>query len=578
MDTTTLHLSASVRFILAMLRLATSMEEYIGRSIIDILKSQYPEMTQEMAQDPEYQENPGASIGHDLMNIAMRQLQHNPQSAFDAIQDFLVYLVQSDFDFKKKTKKGNPGAATWRAALNNIKSNVRTRSMSSSMKQYKRGEISNEERYADLKYQKVQAERGNKRYEWTEEMESELKDLEKKLEAELKEEKEKRTVGDIEPTKLRRKNIRQKSLDEAYGQRGEGGGAPEGGEGRIPDPGESLTGMPLDEKAAQKSFMDTLDQIVPDLKDELPLTTIMYQGQTRRIPAQRFLFEFVYEHGGLGGFSSNIKQNMGQSTEFLKFLKGITTSNRGDAEQAQFILDSKAPVSQHKLEGSKSKEKDRWPAFVGELRRDLLESIQEFTKEFMSNEEFDTLWEEFFRDITPKKAEQTQLLEEASRIGEQRKIDLRKVLRDRERNKKGLLSPAEKEKLIKLERRLTSDINEEYNKEMLEFKRNLAEFRVKQSEYIDMPEEKRPKIKRPQVPEKPLSLDEQLKLTELESGDVIRDEVEDELEEKKRRELEKQSKPKSGETLTAPISEIVEEKLASIASRLMKKTPLVLWA
>src|SRR5512135_2790394 len=75
-----------------------------------------------------------------------------------------------------------------------------------------------------------------------------------------------------------RQKKREKGVDEAYGQRPEGGGAPEGGEARMPTDPESLLGKALDDKAAVKE-----------------------------------LFDLIFEDN-IGSFGSDIKENMGQAS------------------------------------------------------------------------------------------------------------------------------------------------------------------------------------------------------------------------------------------------------------------------
>jgi len=118
-----IQLASSTRFILAMFRLiAAAFEDGVGRGVISILKKQYP--------DADIDANP-SQVGNKLMNIVKKQVQGSETDAQDALQDFLRYLVESEFDFTK-------GSKTWREAINNIYSNARTKAISYSMSKMKK--------------------------------------------------------------------------------------------------------------------------------------------------------------------------------------------------------------------------------------------------------------------------------------------------------------------------------------------------------------------------------------------------------------------------------------------------------
>lgn len=511
------RLSASTRFILAVLRLSADIADGFGRAVISILQKQYPDMKREMAEDPQYKENAAASIGHKMIAIARKQLQYNEQDAYDAIQDLLTYIASSKFDFKAETKKGKPGAPTWRAALNNIYANLRSRAMSHSFKKFKSGKFTDEERYADMLWRRNQVIQGNKRYEWSDDDDDEIEKLGKALLSRGVD------VKKIVPTKLRRKNVRDKSLDEAFGKRGEEGGAPEGGAGRIPQGMETKEGMANDEKAAKKSFLETLDKLVPDMKSSFPLTA-------EKLPAQRFLFDFIFEEDGSGTFLPDIKANMGQATDFRNYLEEISMRAGPNAKEAKAILDRYGK---------------RWSGFVGDTRMRLMKSIQDFVEQYLPEDEYEQLWNEFFSDVTPQGAEKAQSKGEADQLSYQRGLDLRKILRQQEREKVGLLSPKDKKDLNNLRQRVQKEIQEEYQDRMLEWDKYMD----KMMQFSDMPAEKQPKFKRPTKPKKPLTLDEQLKAIMAEHGEDIKRGVDAELKEDLSKEEQKEKEKELAESI-----------------------------
>ena len=544
------RLSVSTRFILAVLRLSANIAEGFGGAVVEILRKQYPEMLKEMKEDPQYKENPGASIGHKMVAIARKQLQYNEQDAYDAIQDFLVYITSSKYDFRAETKKGRPGASTWRQALGNIYANLRSRSMSHSFKKFKAGKFTDEERYADMLWRRNQVISGNPRYTWGDEDDDELGKLGRSLlsrDVDLKK---------IIPTKLRRKNTRDKSIDEAFGKRGEEGGAPEGGLGRIPQTTETPSGMPVDEKAAKKSFLETLDRIIPDLKDNLPLTA-------ENLSAQRFLFEFIFDDEGSGTFLPDIKANMGQATDFRDYLEMIATGKCIDCEGKGC---EKCKGTGQRPVGPKAKEAQaildrygkRWSGFVGDTRVRLMKSIQKFTEEYLPDHEYEQLWNEFFTDVSPQAVEKAQKRVELEQLSYQRGLDLRKIVRMQEREKLGMLSEKDKQDLTKLRQKVMKEINDEvtektteanhkHEKSLEKYNKALDSYMAKRVQVQHLPPEKQPMLDRPTRPKKPdpaeiraavPSLDEQLKAVMTEKGKDITRGAEEEFKEQLQREEE----------------------------------------
>lgn len=577
------RLSASTRFILAVLRLSYDIlqanKEGWGKAILNILQDQYPNMKEEMAEDPQYRENPAAAIGNKLFAIARKQMQYREVDSQDPVNEFVAYIsaqvdpktkqvIKPAFDFKKPTKKGRPGAATWREALKNIYSNMRTRAISRSYKDFKAGKHTDEDLYADMLWRKNQTknnyqwtendknrlealkktlvtqnvdvskmvptrlrdkngvtpedlyadmlwrENQAKSRQWTENDENELEALEKTLVT------QKVDVNKIVPTKLRRKNVRDKSIDEAFGKRGEEGGAPEGGAARIPQENTSPGGMALDDRAAKKSFLEALDKILPDLKRELPLT------DQDKLPAQRFLFNFIFEEN-VGTFMPDIKANMGQASEFHDYLADIAKGVGPNAKEARAILDRYG---------------NRWSGFVGDTRKRLMNSIREFVEKYLPEDEYEQLWNEFFSDITPARIERFEEKQILESMRVQREKDLRKMLRFQEREKLNMLDGKEKADFKKLRQRVIKEINDEVAEKVKDANakhvKNLVKFEKAKDVYLNnmmrvqhLPLEKQPRFVRPIKPVKPdpaairdsiPSLDEQLKAVMVVEGEDIK--------------------------------------------------------
>jgi hypothetical protein len=353
---------------MAMMRLYADIESGFGRSIVNILKKQFP--GQEIDVQP-------ASIGHKLMAIARKQLQNNDADAQDAIGDLLSYLatgskyetdgegkVQRDeegkpierkeskpWDFTKDTK-------TWQEALDKIYSNLRTTAMSRSFKKTDRMK-------------------------------------------------------------------KERTIDEAYGSRGDGGGAPEGGEGKMPTPEDTSLGKALDDKAAVKEFIDLMDEHVPTLRGKLS-------------PEQKALFDLIFEDE-IGSFGSDIKENMGQASALKEKLE------KGSPEE-KAVYDKNAK---------------RWSGFVGDTRKKLLDSIWDYIEKEMTPQEFRILKETFFADTDASSVRKREKEKAQSKVDYQRGIDLRKVLRMRAKEKDGSLPEKDKKSLDNLVKKLEGELKKE---------------------------------------------------------------------------------------------------------------------
>lgn len=211
-----------------------------------------------------------------------------------------------------------------------------------------------------------------------------------------------------------RQKKREKGVDEAYGQRPEGGGAPEGGEARMPTDPESLLGKALDDKAAVKEFIDLIDEHVNDLKGTLS-------------PDTRALFDLIFEDN-IGSFGSDIKENMGQAS----------------------ALKDKYPDLYKKHE-------KRWSGFVGDLRKKLLDEIWKYLDEYMEPAAYDQLKETFFGDVDPSAVRRMEKKKVQDKLDYQRGIDERKVSRFKWKEQQGTLTPAEKKSYDSLKKKLVKE-------------------------------------------------------------------------------------------------------------------------
>jgi len=211
-----------------------------------------------------------------------------------------------------------------------------------------------------------------------------------------------------------RKKKRERSIEQAYGQRPEGGGDPEGGEGRMPTDPESLLGQALDDKAAVKEFIDLIDEHITDLKGTLS-------------PDSRALFDLIFEDN-IGSFGSDIKENMGQAS----------------------ALKDKHP------ELFKEHEK-RWSGFVGDLRKKLLDEIWKYLDEYMEPAAYDQLKETFFGDVDPSAVRRMEKKKVQEKLDYQRGIDERKVSRFKWKAEQGKLSPSEQKSYDTLKKKLEKE-------------------------------------------------------------------------------------------------------------------------
>ena len=415
------RISSSIRLAYVMYRLAADIETQFGQYILDILNRQYPEGKDENKLS-------ATQIGHIMVNAAKKELQNDYEASLDAVQDFLFKIMKRadrpEFDFKAKTKSGKPGARTWKAALNNMLSNVRTTAMSTSMRRFQ-SKLSPEEEYADLLFKKQnqgktpvpgsmdEHVKQQKRFlkPWTPEDTKRLKTLEKALEQEGIDPKT------IKPAIGKYKGQREKSIDDAFGTRGEDGGDPSGGEGRIPDMGEGIGGA-LDEKAAIKEFMDLLSVEIPNLRKTLSTE-------------EDALFDLIF-YEDVGSLGSDIKANMGQASEFKDKLM--------QTPEGQAIV---------------QKNDKRWSGFVGDTRKRLLVKINDFVENVLSPAQQRVLYDTFYSDTTEGDVDALADKKEQEKLGYQQGIDERKIARWKwEIQNIGPLSPKDQKSYTALMRKL----------------------------------------------------------------------------------------------------------------------------
>jgi hypothetical protein len=362
------RISASIRLIYAMFRLYADIETGFGKAIIDILKKQYPD--QNVTASP-------ASVGHKMMAIAKKQNQQDPQRSMDALQDFLTYIsTGSEFE---KNDKGEYVYETDPETGKKERVPRRNPSPWNFRKDFDTWEEALNAIYSNIRLRGITHSKG-----WT--------DSQKKT----------------------------KDIDKAFGTRPEGGGAPEGGEGKIPTPTDTPLGKALDDKAAIKEFIDLIDSYIPELKASLT-------------PASRALFELVFDDN-IGSFGSDVKENMGQASA----LKDKLLST----ESGKKIYEANAK---------------RWAGFVGDTRKKLLNEIWSFIDKNMTPGDYEALRETFFSDTSPRDVKTFQKKKEQERVDYQRGLDERKYGREKWKDLNGLLDEKGKKSFKNLEDKLKKE-------------------------------------------------------------------------------------------------------------------------
>ncbi len=362
--------AASIRLIYAMLRLSADIETGFGQAVVQILKKQYP--------DQDVTANP-SQVGHKMMAIARRQNQNDPQRAMDALQDFLTYISTGSAYEKEAGPKG----------------------------QYvyeKDPETGEEKRVPRTKAAPFDFTKGNDTWE------DALDDIYSNI-------RRKGMSNSMTWTKAQK---RTKDIDKAFGARPEGGGAPEGGEGRMPTPTDTPLGQALDDKASIKEFVDLIDSYLPELKASLS-------------PASRALFDLVFEEN-VGSFGSDIQENMGQASALKEKLMATP--------EGQKIYETNAK---------------RWSGFVGDTRKKLLNEVWSFIDTHMTPGDYESLRENFFAETSPRDVKNFKDKKIKERTDYQRGLDERKYAREKWKSENGLLDEKAKKSFKNLEDKLKKE-------------------------------------------------------------------------------------------------------------------------
>lgn len=376
------RISASIRLIMAMFRLYAGMEESWGRAVKDILRKQYPDAKEEISKAISDQ-----ALGQKMLAIAMKQTQYDETKAQDAVQNALAYFSTGTTRYESDEEQ--------------------------------------EERYQQKleEYkQKPTDSKGNPKapptppkkpqpFDFTKDSptwEDALNNIYSNI-------RTKAMSGSMGYTK---KEKRERSIDQAYGQRGEEGGAKEGGEGRMPTPeansgisGLGNLGQALDDKTGVLQFIQLIDEHIGDLKASLP-------------EDQRKLFELIFDDD-IGSFGSDIKENMSQATELKKKYPELYEKNA-----------------------------KRWSGFVGDLRKKLLASIWDYVDTHLTKQERDQLRDQFFSDITPEYVRRKEKEKGQGKVEYQQGIDERKLAKWKWQEQEGKLADEDKKSYENLKAKL----------------------------------------------------------------------------------------------------------------------------
>jgi hypothetical protein len=284
-----------------------------------------------------------SEIGNKMMAIARRQLQNNNADAMDAVQDFLTYIITGTEYVEGEGEEGKV-KRTVSEPWNFRKDFDTWRGALNAM-------------YSNLKRRSMS-----------------------------------RSIG-----KSRKKET---GIEEAFGDRPEGGGHPEGGEAQVPDTSETDMSRALDDRAAIKEFFELMSEYIPLLESSLSADT-------------KKLFDLIF-YDEIGSFGSDIKENMGQ-----------------------------APALKEKYPDLYKTNEKRWSGFVGDLRKKLLVELEKFVETKLPKQDYEVLYEEFFSDTTPKEMERAELKKVQERDEYQRGIDERKIADYKWLEQHGVLPPGE---------------------------------------------------------------------------------------------------------------------------------------
>lgn len=369
---------------LSMFEIVADIETGFGKAIVDILKRNYPD--QDVNISP-------SSLGHKLMMIARKQNQNNDQNAMDAIADTIEYFsVGSKYetDAEGKPVKDEEGKRVLRT----------------------------------------------KARPW--DFAKDFDTWQKALSAIYSNIKRHSMSNSVYRTK---KEQHERSVDDAFGTRGDGGGAPEGGESRIPSDQDAWIGKALDEKIATKQFLEVFEDYIPEFIASLPFE-------------QKELFNLVYEDD-VGNLIAGTDENMNQASAFKEKLEKLVDADRPlDPETGE--IDEDAPVDSDAYRILKKNEK-RWSGFVGDTRKKLKEALTDFVMDNMTPADRDILRAEHFKDTSPKTVRELERGKAQSGLDYQRGRDERKLANLKWVEKNMKMKPKDQTSLQSLTKRLKSE-------------------------------------------------------------------------------------------------------------------------
>lgn len=339
---------------------------------------------------------PAGTIGHKMMAIARREVQNNDSDAYDVLQKFLTYITTgSEF---VSDPEGNRVRRTKAEPFDFTKESPTWQDALKNI-------------YSNIRLRGIEVSKGKTN-----------------------------------------RGKKERSVDQAYGKRPEGGGDAEGGEGRMPTPDDTSLGKALDDKAAIREFMSVIDDHIDDMRGSMPLE-------------QQILFDLIMKDE-IGGFGSDIKDNMGQATAYKEKLES------GSPEE-KAIYDKNAK---------------RWSGFVGDTRNKLLDSIWNYVDKHLTPEEYRIMKETFFADTSPQAVRKIEKDKAQGKVEYQRGIDLRKYRRLQEKGDS--LSDGDKKTFENLSKKLEAELKKEGKTLEQAVKAQIAE---EESESKKKPEKKAPK-------------------------------------------------------------------------------------
>jgi len=384
------RISASIRLIMAMFRLYAGMESSWGRMVKDILKKEFPESKKEI--DAEMSD---AALGQKILAIVMKQTQYNEDKAQDAIQRMLTYWTTGT----RRLDSAEDQQAAYEEKLAEWEEDQKSG-------KNKKKDGTKKEKPVPPKVPKPvvfrdnQGGTGNKT--WRQTLNSMFSNFRREA-----------LTNSMSYTKDEKQ---ERSIDQAFGVRGEDGGAKDGGEARMPTPDDQTYGKALDDKAGIKEFVDLIDRALPDLKE--------FMGD--RGDDQLKLFSLVFDDD-VGSFGSDIQENMNQATAMKEKYPELFEKNS-----------------------------KRWSGYIGDLRKKVLAGIWEFVEEYLTEDEFGALHDTFFSDTTHKDVNREEKKKIQEDLDYQRGLDERKIAKWKWQEQEGTLSDKDKAAMATLKKNMTT--------------------------------------------------------------------------------------------------------------------------